>query len=126
MWEAMSDAEAAARTAERLKADQDALQEALTKLNGPMWTPIVEMDIRHDRRWVQTELRPFLRTSASRRIDRLLAAGGQEGTLSVVMHGIPASDGAHAVDLLTSAGLQVIQDRYCPPTFQVHTKRESA
>jgi len=122
----MSDVEAPVRTAERLNADQAALQEALTKLNGPGWTPSVEMDLRHDRRWVQTKLRPFLRTLASRRIDRLLTAGGQGGTPSVDMHGIPANDGSHAVDLLTSAGLQVIQDRRCPPTFQTHTKRESA
>ena len=117
--------EAAERAMQRLKVDQEALREALQQLNGPRWELSGEMDLRGDRRWVTTRLRPLLKDRASSRVERLLAEE-QGRALDIVIQGIPADNEAQAVHLLASAGLTVIRERGDPPVFQIHTKRGTA
>ena len=117
--------EAAERAMQRLKIDQEALREALQQLNGPRWELSGEMDLRGDRRWVTTRLRPLLRDRALSRVERLLAEE-QGRALDIVIQGIPADNEAQAVHLLASAGLTVIRERGDPPVFQIHTKRGTA
>ena len=122
---ARGNTEAAERAMHRLKADQEALREALQQLNGPRWELSGEMDLRGDRRWVTTRLRPLLKDRALSRIARLLAEE-QGRALDIVIQGIPADNEAQAVHLLASAGLTVIRERGNPPVFQIHTKRGTA